>query len=296
MGLTKRPGSDNWYIEFIINGRRHKASSNTTDKNKTRRIEAKMRADLLLQDDPAYQSKITLAQAITRYIDMVICAAASARSCIARNRRRETPAAWLEIAKEHGVAQHPRAGKTVWLGETTKEVSGVQRRVIFEVTERTTQRIVGGFQELLVPGIDLETFWTDLADTPADIIDFYHGRGTSEQFHRESKTDLDLERLPSGTFATNQLVLLLGMLAYNSLRLAGQGALRDDPGIRTTAQAPLRKRVKRRRIRSVMDDLIHLAARVIHTGRRWRLAFGRQAPWAETWERIYRTFLNPAPA
>ena len=175
--------------------------------------------------------------------NMVICAAASARSCSARNRRRETPAARLEIAKEHGVAQHPRAGKTVWLGETTKEVSGVQRRVIFEVTERTTQRIVGVFQELLVPEIDLETFWTDLADTPADIIDFYHGRGTSEQFHRA-----------------------------------------------------LRKRVKRRRIRSVMDDLIHLAARVTHTGRRWRLAFGRQAPWAETWKRIYRTFLNPAPA
>jgi integrase len=31
-----------------------------------------MRADLLLQDDPAYQPKITLAQAITRYIDTVI--------------------------------------------------------------------------------------------------------------------------------------------------------------------------------------------------------------------------------
>ena len=72
MGLTKRPGSDNWYIEFIINGRRHKASSNTTDKNKARRIEAKMRADMLLQEDPAFQPKITLAQAITRYIDTVI--------------------------------------------------------------------------------------------------------------------------------------------------------------------------------------------------------------------------------
>jgi len=227
--------------------------------------------------------------------NIAICAAESARYCIARNRRRETPAAWLDIAKAHGVAQHPRAGKTVWLGETTKEASGAQRRVIFAVTERTTKRIDGGFQELLVPEIDIETFWTDLADTPADIIDFYHGRGTSEQFHSEIKTDLDLERLPSGTFATNQLVLLLGMLAYNSLRLAGQEALRDDPGVPTTAKPPLRKRVKRRRIRSVIDDLIHLAARVIRTGRRWKLAFGRHAPWAGTWERLYRTFLNPAP-
>ena len=71
MGVHKRPDSPFWIIEIVLNGRRHKASSNTTDKNKARRIEAKMRVDLLLQDDPAYQPKITLAQAITRYIDTV---------------------------------------------------------------------------------------------------------------------------------------------------------------------------------------------------------------------------------
>ncbi len=39
---------------------------------------------------------------------------------------------------------------------------------------------------------------------------------------------MDLERLPSGKFATNSLILLLGMLAYNALRLCGQTALRED--------------------------------------------------------------------
>lgn len=44
MGVFKRPNSDNWYLEFICNGRRHKASSHTTDKNKARYIEAVIRS------------------------------------------------------------------------------------------------------------------------------------------------------------------------------------------------------------------------------------------------------------
>jgi Transposase DDE domain group 1 len=228
--------------------------------------------------------------------NIMVCQEEGIRYCIARNRRRESEADWLAIAKEHGVAQQPRPGKTVWLGEIFRTVQNVRQRIVFEVTERTTKRIEGGYQTLIVPEIDIETFWTDLTDTPADIIHFYHGRGTSEQFHSEIKTDLDLERLPSGTFATNQLIMLLGMLAYNCLRLMGQEALRDDPEISPTSKPPLRKRVKRRRLRSVMDDLIHLAARVVHSGRRWKLAFGRHAPWAATWERLYRAFLQPASA
>ena len=228
--------------------------------------------------------------------NVAVCLEEGIRYCIARNRRRESEADWLAIAKAHGVAQQPRPGKTVWLGEIFRTVLDVQRRIVFEVTERTTKRVEGGYQTLIVPEIDIETFWTDLTDAPADVIHFYHGRGTSEQFHSEIKTDLDLERLPSGTFATNRLIILLGMLAYNCLRLMGQEALRDDPDIPPSAKPPLRKRVKRRRLRSVIDDLIHLAARVVHSGRRWKLAFGCHAPWAETWARLYRAFLKPAPA
>ena len=38
---------------------------------------------------------------------------------------------------------------------------------------------------------------------------------------------MDLERLPSGKFAANALVLLLGMMACNGLRLCGQTSLRE---------------------------------------------------------------------
>ncbi len=43
--------------------------------------------------------------------------------------------------------------------------------------------------------------------SPAEVIRLYQDHGTHEQFHSKFKTDLDLERLPSGKFATNDCVL-----------------------------------------------------------------------------------------
>ncbi|MDQ3024861.1 MAG: IS1380 family transposase [bacterium] len=231
-------------------------------------------------------------------VNITTCIAAGVRFVVARNRRLESSESWLETAQKHGRATEVRPGKIVWTGETTRSVAGASRRVVFEVIERTTKRIgkTDNFQELLMAEIEVETFWTDLSDSPEDVVEFYHGRGTSEQFHSEMKNDLCLERLPSNSFATNQLILLLGMLAYNLLRLTGQEALRDDAGTPPEAKPPLRKAVKRRRVRSVMDDLIRLAARIIRSGRRWRLAFGRHAPWAGTWARVYRSFMTPLPS
>ena len=54
------------------------------------------------------------------------------------------------------------------------------------------------------------------------MIRLYHEHGESEQYHSESKTDMDVERFPSGKFDTNELVLELTVLAYNILRVIGQ--------------------------------------------------------------------------
>lgn len=228
--------------------------------------------------------------------NLVLLEDAGAHHIVARNRRRETVEDWVSLARQHAVASHPRPGKAIWIGGLTRVVDGRSRRIVFEVIERTTKRVRGGFQDLIVPDYEIETFWTDLGDTPQAIIDLYHGRGTSEQFHSEIKTDLDLERLPSGTFATNQLILLLGMLTYNLLRIIGQESLREKPADPGHAKAPVRKRVQRRRVRSVIDDLIRLAARIIHSGRQWKLAFGAYAPWARIWERLYAAFREPLRA
>jgi hypothetical protein len=80
-------------------------------------------------------------------------------------------------------------------------------------------------QQLLTPQIELEGWWTSLTVSEEDVIQLYADHGTSEQFHSEFKTDLDIERLPSGKFATNALVLGASMLAYNILRYIGQNGL-----------------------------------------------------------------------
>ena len=41
------------------------------------------------------------------------------------------------------------------------------------------------------------------------------------------KTDMDVERLPSGKFDTNELVLELTIIAYNILRLIGRQSLKS---------------------------------------------------------------------
>ncbi|MCP3672073.1 MAG: hypothetical protein GY814_16885 [Gammaproteobacteria bacterium] len=80
-------------------------------------------------------------------------------------------------------------------------------------------------QSLLVPEIEIEGWWTSLDLKEEEVIHWYADHGTSEQFHSELKTDLDIERLPSGKFDTNALVLGCSMLAYNLLRWIGQNGL-----------------------------------------------------------------------
>jgi hypothetical protein len=111
------------------------------------------------------------------------------------------------------------------------------------------------------------------------VIALYHQHGASEQFHSELKSDMDLERLPSGKFATNALMLSLGLVAYNVLRLCGQTALAENRTLPAEARMPVDKPVARRRLRSVIQDLIHFAARLTRHANRWGLSLWRSNPW-----------------
>lgn len=91
-------------------------------------------------------------------------------------------------------------------------------RLIVRVTERTIDK---QGQYLLMPVIDLEGWWTSLADEATTMIELYKHHGLHEQYHSEFKTDLDLERLPSGKFDTNDAILQLAAFAYNCLRRVG---------------------------------------------------------------------------
>lgn len=131
-----------------------------------------------------------------------------------------------------------------------------------------------------MPELELDGRWSSLDSEPETNTALYAEHGTSEQYHSEFKTDLNIERLPSGKFATNVLVLVCAMFAYNFLRWLGQTGL-------TGPDAPQRHPAKQRRIRTVMQELMYLAGRMITSGRRIKLALGRQCTAAEIFRHLY---------
>jgi len=138
----------------------------------------------------------------------------------------------------------------------------------------------------------VNTWWTSLKLPAKVVIDLYHAHGTSEQYHSEIKTDMDLERLPSGKFATNALVLSLGMVAYNVLRLIGQQALQEQKRLPVAERAPLPEGIFRRRLRSVIEDLMCLTAKLWRHSHRWGLALWQNSPWRGVWQRVYERFAD----
>lgn len=210
---------------------------------------------------------------------------------IKRNPRKESRQDWLDSVKDCCTnVQNPRDGKTVYIGQTFRDVTytlpdktekTVGIRTIYEITERTIDKY-GQF--LLIPDIELNTLWTNLPLPDETVIDLYHAHGECEQYHSEIKTDMDVERLPSGKFETNRLVLELTIIAYNILRIIGQESLkkRDDPS---------RKKVHRRRIRTVISNLIQFAGHLTEHAGRITLSIGKSNRWRFTFKRIYDSFV-----
>jgi hypothetical protein len=184
--------------------------------------------------------------------------------------------------------EHPRKGKRVALWEQAVKVQGVQRpiRRVLRLIERT---IAADGQHLILPQYELDAWTTTLPASfkPQQIIDLYADHGTHEQFHAEFKTDLDLTRLPSGKFDTNALVCQWAALAMNILRLMGQSGLLG-------ADAPLRHPAKRRRIKTVMQELIYRAGRLIEHARHLVLGLGANDRAAAVFKRMHAQ-LSGAP-
>ena len=118
------------------------------------------------------------------------------------------------------------------------------------------------------------------------VIALYCDHATSEQFHSEFKTDLDIERLPSGTFATNDLVMACAVLAYNIVRWIGLEGL-------VGADAPIRHEAKRGRLRTVMEELMYVAARVVESGRQLALKFSKACPAFPSFAAVYAKLAAP---
>lgn len=201
-----------------------------------------------------------------------ICRDEGIHYLIKRNLRKEKLENWLETASIYGVAHESRPGKTVYIGSCTRFMDdghGNQEpwRIVFEVTKRSITR---KGQHLLIPELEVDTYWTDLQEHPETVISLYNSHGTSEQFHSELKTDMDVERLPSGKFKTNATVLKTAMLAFNTLRRIGQGLLK----IKKHLAIPVN--VQRLRLRTVLQDVMYLACKYISRSHRHFLKLNRK--------------------
>lgn len=203
---------------------------------------------------------------------------------IKRNIRKEKISSWQAIAEEskNSKLSQPRDGKKVYTGSVYWDIEKLDRkvRVVYQVIERTSR---ADGQIMLIPETEVQTFWTSLEINEEEIIALYKTHGTSEQFHSEIKTDMDLERLPSGNFATNALVLELAILAYNILRIIGQESLKKD-------DVAIRHDVKRRRLKTVIQNLITIASHVVKHARQVYINLGQSNIWRFTFKRIYETF------
>jgi len=156
-------------------------------------------------------------------------------------------------------------------------------RLGVKLIERT---IDGNGQLLITPEIELEGWTTSLPEPNvenAPLLPLYRGHALCEQFHSEFKTDLDLERLPAEKFDTNDLVMTFGALAYNILRWMGLRGLMGE-------HAPIRHPAKRRWLRTVMQELIYLAARVVRSARRLTLRFSHHCPGFEAFRQLHAEF------
>jgi hypothetical protein len=192
---------------------------------------------------------------------------------------------WLEIAEEKAVWAESRVGKRVGLFDVTikREWKGDEYTIrrVMRIVERTIDK---HGQHLVIPEIEVEGWWTSLWNDNQGVIGLYADHGTSEQFHSEFKTDMDIERLPSGKFATNELVLACSVLTYNILRWIGQNGLIGP-------DAPLRYPAKRRRIKTVMQALIYLASKFTEIGRRLKITFGKRCCVRDIFECLYHRLI-----
>jgi hypothetical protein len=202
---------------------------------------------------------------------------------IKRNLRKENKQQWLDTAKSLGTAKKIRNGKTIYTGvkggvKHSKDESIKEMDIVFRVIERTIDE---NGNLLLFPDIEVETYWTNLFESPEDIIALYHDHGTSEQFHSELKSDMNVERFPSGKMNVNSLLLSIIMLAFNSLRMIGQLSLSDK------SLLPYKSKSFRKRLRKVISDLIFVGCKIVKRSRKCFIRLWNKNPWYKAFKNVY---------
>jgi len=200
---------------------------------------------------------------------------------IKHNLRKGSSEKWLEIAKENATEREriktKREKGVLYRGSINKLVEGIDKpiRMVFEVTEITHKNN----QKLLVPEIRVCCFWTSLTLREKDVIRLYRERGTSEQYHSEFKTEMDMERLPSGKFEVNKAFMMLGMLVYNMLRVISRDMI--------MAKGLGLKKASRRRLKTVIRSVVFMCSRLTKRSRGYIMYLSCPKSWYKFFSALF---------
>jgi hypothetical protein len=240
-------------------------------------------ASFLLRADSGFCSQHLITQTLqsaahlARHVDLLI--KWNPRNApveqIAAQRCADAATVWVQL----------RAGKRECLWDQALqaiEIKGGQSRALRRVYRLSERTIDKKGNALLLPEYVLEGWTTTLGPEIAgeQVIALYRDHATHEQFHAEFKTDMALHRLPSGKFATNHLVCALAAVAMNLLRTVGQHTLHES-------DSPRRKAALRRRIKTVMQEMMYKAARIIGHARGWVLGISGSDSGFAVFERAF---------
>ncbi len=228
---------------------------------------------LLARMDAAHDADETLRACLDELIDFIL----------RWNPRQQDPcAAWHALGEDK---VHWASGPgyfTAVVDRHHRLTDGRSVRRITLVTRKTADKE----QLLLTPEYEIEGFWTSLDLPVEEVIDLYQQHATCEQFHSELKTDIGLERFPSGKFATNQHILSCAQVAFNVLRLLGERMQHNRPLL------PKRLRELRQvrfRLRTVMQVLMAHAGVLVQHARRTVLKLGRRTAHSQWVHSVLQT-------
>jgi hypothetical protein len=198
---------------------------------------------------------------------------------VKRNLRRESRTKYVEFAlanHELTICDEEKGVKTYYVRWTHKveslevPIAVVVREFIMEYKTK---------QPYLIPNYEVDVYWSSLNMSAYAVEQQYHKHGTSEQYHSEFKSDLDMERLPSGDFSSNYATMLIGMVSFNLLRITGKKLLR-------TGYVPGERRGQRLRIKTVIQNVMYMAGQLVeHARKKVIQIFGGYA-WTNAFVRL----------
>ena len=92
---------------------------------------------------------------------------------------------------------------------------------------------------------------------------------------------MDLDRLPSGKFNTNEIILKLAQIIFNILRTIGQASIQlQKDGLN----------IKRKRIKTVIKDIVYFASKIVSHARQEYISISICEFFRETFRNIYDYF------